>query len=155
MNDSGREAPQLPFARLTCVPCGYLAIPDQDPTLALRAPEACPACGESNFHCQVLFTESMSLRDSMAYVARGPRKGKARERILSGKVGSEFHSLTGRWHGVTRRIDPVNDTYDEVILDDEIGEAVREVHEPLTEHRGRGSARHRWVGDKPGDEYGR
>lgn len=40
-----------------------------------------------------------------------------------------------------RRIDRENDRYDEVVADPETGDIIHETHEPLSQHRGHGSAR--------------
>lgn len=126
---------------MVCVPCGFEVIPRQDPQIPVVAPAACPECGESQFHAEVSLRETITMRDSMAYKARGPRGGKQRAVLESGKVGSSLFRRTGRWHSLFRRIDHVNGTYDEIITDEQTGEVVREVHEPLSEHTGRGSAR--------------
>ena len=47
----------------------------------------------------------------------------------------------GRLHYVDRIIDRVRGEYHERIIDQETGEVVREIHEPLNQHRGRGSAK--------------
>jgi hypothetical protein len=44
-----------------------------------------------------------------------------------------------------RRIDRASDQYYEHIEDEETGEVVGHVEEPLREHLGRGSARHRSI----------
>jgi hypothetical protein len=49
--------------------------------------------------------------------------------------------LTGKMHRVIRLISRITNEYYERIIDKETGETVREVREPLTEHRGRGSAK--------------
>jgi len=53
----------------------------------------------------------------------------------------DWHRKTQRWSIVTRIIDRRRGSYDELIIDRETGDVVREVHEPLSQHRGRGSAR--------------
>jgi hypothetical protein len=58
-----------------------------------------------------------------------------------GKSGEEFHHDTQRWTVVSRAIDRDNDRYDEVITDAVTGEVLREIHEPLSQHRDHGSAR--------------
>lgn len=75
------------------------------------------------------------MRDAMAFKAHGPRGGKARAVLASGKVGSSIFRLTAG----TDCNDHVADTYDELIVGEESGE----VHEPLSQHQGRGSARRR------------
>ena len=55
----------------------------------------------------------------------------------------EWFRKLGRWHQVTRIVNRRDDEYHEVIVDGQTGEVVREVHEPLSQHRGHGSARSR------------
>jgi hypothetical protein len=53
----------------------------------------------------------------------------------------DLHRKTGRLSLVDRSIDRLRDWYHERIVDAETGEVIREVDEPLSEHRGRGDAR--------------
>ena len=74
---------------------------------------------------------------------------KARDTTLNSREGRKVDLVTGaeyyrdglQWCRVERRIDYVGDWYDEVITDEVTGVVVREVHEPLSDHQGRGSAK--------------
>ena len=55
--------------------------------------------------------------------------------------GEDLHRATGQWNQLTREIDRQNNRYKEVIVNSQTGEVVRHVDEPLTDHRGRGSAK--------------
>lgn len=55
----------------------------------------------------------------------------------------EWFRKLGRWHVVTRVINRRDDKYEEVIVDRESNTLIRQVSEPLSEHRGHGSARNR------------
>ena len=55
-------------------------------------------------------------------------------------AGKELYRKTGEWHTVDRVINRPNDRYDELIKDQH-GKVVRECHEPLSKHQGRGSAK--------------
>ena len=57
------------------------------------------------------------------------------------KAGEEFFHEGDRWVHRYRNIDRLANRYDEVITDPETGQVLREVHEPLTDHQDRGSAR--------------
>jgi hypothetical protein len=48
---------------------------------------------------------------------------------------------TGRLHLIDRSFDRIRDWYHERIADAETGDVVHECDEPLSEHRGHGSAR--------------
>ena len=56
-------------------------------------------------------------------------------------VGDNLHRATGKWNRLRRLIDRRKDRYVEHIVDGETGEVIRAVDKPLSEHRGRGSAR--------------
>ena len=57
------------------------------------------------------------------------------------QAGDSFFEAEGRMHYVERIIDRLAGEYHERIIDKATGEVVREVHESLKDHRGRGSAR--------------
>lgn len=101
-------------------------------------------CGASAVIFDVRATDEASVREMVVLKARDQQ---AKEPHLIVKWGSSFFARESRWHELDRRIDRANDRYDEVITDEETGEVVREVHEPLHEHQGRGSARLRDTGD--------
>ncbi len=61
--------------------------------------------------------------------------------MLETITGSDYYRRGERWHQVDRTIDYANNWYDETITDEATGEVVRECHEPLSDHRGRGSAK--------------
>jgi hypothetical protein len=73
--------------------------------------------------------------------AMDPAKTGKKKRVFDQKVGVEHHHDSDRFQYRDRRFNFVADQYDEVITDLETGEIVREVHEPLSDHRHRGSAR--------------
>lgn len=143
MDSDEAAIPPSEFAHLNCAACGHVVLSDDNPFQAIKPPDTCPECGASNWLLRVGFGDSVTARDEMTYKGFGPHKDKERTKILSGKVVTEVFRKTGRLHNVTRQIDRRNNQYDETISDAETGEVVREVHEPLSEHRGRGSARGR------------
>ena len=55
--------------------------------------------------------------------------------------GAQLRVSEGDYVHKFRRIDPGNDEYEEKLTDRETGEVIRWVREPLSEHRGRGSAK--------------
>jgi hypothetical protein len=76
-----------------------------------------------------------------ALVPRLEGEAAERQALHVQKLGASFFRLTGRWHLLHRVIDRRNNRYYERIEDEETGEVVRLVEEPLTEHQGRGDAR--------------
>jgi hypothetical protein len=68
-------------------------------------------------------------------------KGKSKKRHFMEQVlGEDLDRSTGRWNRLTRVIDRLRDEYHEKITDSD-GNVIREVHERLRDHIGRGSAR--------------
>lgn len=68
-------------------------------------------------------------------------KGKNKKRFFMEEVGGDdFDRTGGRWNRLNRVIDRLNGEYHEVVTDPN-GHIVRECHEPLRDHTGRGSAR--------------
>jgi hypothetical protein len=69
---------------------------------------------------------------------REPGRKKPRLEI---KQSDSLTRSTGRWATLMQRVDRGNDRYDKTVVDQETGEVLRDCHEPLSEHTGRGSAR--------------
>jgi len=55
--------------------------------------------------------------------------------------GDDLHRDFGRWMKLSRQIDRENDRYRETVVDPKTGRVVHECDEPLSEHRGHGSAK--------------
>jgi hypothetical protein len=85
----------------------------------------------------VQVSETVTVRDSVSYKAKRP--GEKRP-IVEGRAGASFFVRDQEWHDVERVIDRGNDRYLEVVRDG-VGEEIRRVDEPLSEHRGRGDAK--------------
>ena len=88
----------------------------------------------------ITVNDTITVREMLAFKAKGERNGK-RKVFLQGEAGDELRHATQRWTVISRRIDSENDHYDEVITAAETGKVLHECHEPLSEHRGHGSAR--------------
>lgn len=72
---------------------------------------------------------------------KGRRRG-TRKPFIEGKWGEDLHRLSGVWHRLRRVIDRENSRYVEKIEAPD-GTIVRDVDEPLSDHRGHGSAKKR------------
>lgn len=55
--------------------------------------------------------------------------------------GDDFWRIGRRWMRLARTIDRENDWYSEIIIDPRTGEVVHRCEEPLSAHRGHGSAK--------------
>lgn len=80
----------------------------------------------------------VKLRSSLGVKARAGGKGKP---FQEEKIGDDYWRKGSRWMSLRRLIDRRRNRYVERIADPETGEVVRDVDEPLSEHRGRGSAK--------------
>jgi hypothetical protein len=120
---------------VSCIPCGRSI--DEPPD----ARRPCPNCGSLNRAFEVAISSSIMIESHVGTRLRSSapgRKGWARQL----DSGDSFYRDSSEWHQLERSIDRVADRYDEVIKDS-VGNVVREVHEPLSQHRNRGSAKPR------------
>jgi hypothetical protein len=121
-------------ARTQCNQCWqYL---DEEPD-GQRQP--CPQCGALGRHFSETVTVEVKLRMQARFRQRRP--GWKRP-IFESKTGDEFHIASGEWRSLSRVIDREHDRYSEYITD-AAGNVVRDVDEPLSEHRGHGAAKRR------------
>lgn len=61
--------------------------------------------------------------------------------FLESKVGDDLYRKTGEWRKLERRVDREGNWYYEKIVDPKTGRVIKDVSEPLTKHRGHGSAK--------------
>lgn len=69
------------------------------------------------------------------------KRANAKKPFLELKTGQDFHRKSGRWNVLWRKIDRDNDRYQELITDPATGKVIRRTSEPLSHHRGHGSAK--------------
>lgn len=105
----------------------------------------CPndGCGSVAITTQLTITADLGMRARLVAKAKDRSLGSRRGRKVDMTTGAEYYRLDDRWHRVERKIDYVNDWYDEVITVESTGEVIREVHEPLSDHQERGTAKRR------------
>jgi hypothetical protein len=123
-----------------CAACSQPYPTDQLDAIFAGHRPGCPNCGAVGVAIGIAINDTVTVREMLAFKGKGDRNGK-REVFLQGKAGEELHYDTQRWTVISRRIDRDNDRYDEVITDAETGEVLHECHEPLSKHKGHGSAR--------------
>ncbi len=120
-----------------CV-CGYRF---SDPNAAQSTPRSpCPVCGSSARKLSLQIADKIGLSDETKGIGYAESRSKW---FVKFHEKRELYRKTGRWHRIRRAFNKRTDQYDEVIRDDLTGELVRECSEPLSEHRGRGTARKR------------
>ena len=125
-----------PIDSTSCSACG--AAIDEPATTPVAERKPCPSCGSvvRNFNAHV--HDSMPLREKLGLKHKRP--GHKRP-IYESVSGEDFHRDTGKWNEITREIDRENDRYREGIVNPQTGEIIRQVDEPLTNHRSRGYAK--------------
>lgn len=111
-----------------CRDCGAPLVP---------ADKSCPQCGSGNR--QIFASDSVTL-DLNERVDLKQFKPGEKKPFCEVRCGASFFHKTGEWHQIRRIIDRENDWYYEHI-EDEHGNVVRHVEEPLTQHQGHGAAK--------------
>jgi hypothetical protein len=109
----------------------------ESPSAPVEEREPCAECGSTARHVELFVSETVTVREMVGVKARHGDHGKPFREV---KSGDELHRDTGEWRQVHRVVDRDNDQYDEIVRRPD-GTVVREVHEPLSKHRGRGAAR--------------
>jgi hypothetical protein len=94
------------------------------------------SCGHTHYDIHV--EDTLEFHASLGYKAKSQGKGKP---YIEGKAGDDRHRNTGKWMHLQRIIDRVGGWYTEVVTDQETGKVVHRCEEPLSEHRGHGSAK--------------
>ena len=125
-------------------------MPEQEPstTVSCRASmsepgwiqdqKPCPSCGSTARTFAVTLTDKAEAHDSLATKARYGDVGKVKP-YREAFTGFDYHRDTREWRQVYRVVDREGDRYTERIMD-AAGNVVRDVDEPLSEHRGHGTA---------------
>ncbi len=99
---------------------------------------ACPYCGSRNR--RIVTQERLQLHEFIRIKSAAP--GASGRPALEFASGDDLTKSTQEWVAKERRIDRENDRYYERVVDKH-GNTIREVDDPLSEHRGRGAAKRR------------
>ena len=87
---------------------------------------------------EVHLASSITPRSKLGLKARHP---SLRKPFFESVSGDDLFRLTGQWNKLKRVIDRARDYYLEVITDRRTGKIIRYCEEPLSQHKGRGSAK--------------
>lgn len=101
----------------------------------------CPACSGTARVWSINVADAVQVRDNMKAKSKRdtfPSKKKVR---LELQTGEEIRRDGRGWVTKDRIIDHDADSYIEKVVDSDTGLVLRDVAEPLSEHRGHGSAR--------------
>ncbi len=87
---------------------------------------------------EVEIAETVTFRDALGMKARHGTGGRP---FYETKSGADFHRATGQWMQRDLVVDRENDRYVERVVDPETGEIIHVCEEPLSKHRGHGTAK--------------
>jgi hypothetical protein len=130
-------AQQEPNTTVSCSGCGT-SVPE--PT-RIEDRQLCPTCGSLARTVDVTLTDTVHARERLNLKARHGDVGEVKP-YREQTSGDELHRDSGEWRRVSRVVDREHDRYTERIVD-AAGNVVRDVDEPLSEHRDRGAAKRR------------
>lgn len=126
----------------TCSACGVERIgPGIGDVPGDRTPCANEGCGSVAVVTELFITDVVDVRDLLTGKLKNPDLNARKGRKVDFTTGTEYFRHGQRWRQVDRTIDYANDWYDETITDETTGEVIRDCHERLSEHQGRGRAR--------------
>ena len=131
------------YRRVTCTSCKKETGETEEKIN--QNPKPCPYCGsiEKTVHVVARDDIKLDLKESVRGKAKDDRyrsKDKLRRDFFH---GDDLHRESGKWYKKDRIIDKDNDHYKEIVTDPETGGIVHECEEPLSEHRGHGSAKNK------------
>lgn len=98
----------------------------------------CPSCGSSKRRIAVSLTTSVAISTGMRMKGREPGR---KEPFFEARAEPSRSVKLGRDVHLERVVDRRNDKYTETITDPVTGEVIHHCDEPLSEHRGHGSAK--------------
>jgi hypothetical protein len=100
----------------------------------------CPNCGSLRRTPVLRYHETLNLHEMTKLKAEKEGEKKPSYEALE---GDDLQRSTGKYVEKKRIIDRENDWYEERIVDSENGEVIHECKEPLSEHKGHGSAKNK------------
>ena len=122
---------------IKCGNCGQVL--DEWTNLKVGERKPCPTCGSASRRFGVAIEGTQSFKTKFGRKAR--RGGKGRP-FYEAVTGDDLHRKTGIWYYRDWIVDRARDWYKEVITDPRTGETIHKCEEPLSEHKGHGSAKH-------------
>ena len=121
---------------MKCGECGETLEEPFDLPLEGRGP--CPTCGSTVCHFEVTVNETLTIHDHVGMKARHGSSGKP---FFESKFGDSLHHKTEQWMLREMIVDRENNRYKETITNPDTGEVIHHCEEPLSDHRGHGSAK--------------
>lgn len=121
-----------------CGQCGLEL--EEDTSVPSDCRKPCPMCGSKTRKFHVVLQDTMTFKKKL--LIKG-RHSKGRKPFIEEVSGDDLHRKSGEWMKLRRVIDRDNDIYHEVVIDPKTGKVIHECKEPLSKHRGHGSAKHK------------
>lgn len=100
----------------------------------------CPHCGSRRRQVKITLNGTVHIHSKLGLKARS---GKSRKPFLEQQIGDRMEHKSGKWMKIRRVIDRLKDWYSEIVYDPRTGEIIHYSEEPLSRHRGHGSAKHK------------
>ena len=122
--------------RSSCGECGVVL--EDSPSFPPESRTPCPACGSITRAIQVSISESIVVREKLGMKTKHE---EAKKPYIESVSGDDLHRKTGKWMKLSRLIDRENNLYKEEVKDLATGDIVHRCDEPLSDHRGHGSAK--------------
>jgi phage FluMu protein Com len=119
-----------------CGKCGQELIEPTSTPFENRVP--CPHCGSFSRAYFASIHETTTIREKIGM--KGKRGGTGKP-FIETVSGDDLLKTTGKWNKLERVIDRENNLYSEKIIDPETGKIIYQCEEPLSEHKGHGSAK--------------
>jgi len=121
---------------VVCSQCGTALQEEPGAPVADRQP--CPSCGSKNRLVSLWLQGQIELHSMLRL--KGLEAGRKRP-FLKAKVGDDLFRKTGEWNRVEQVVDRRNNRYKKRVVNPRTGKLQRDVDEPLTAHKGYGSAK--------------
>lgn len=123
------------FQESKCKNCKTTLLESKNET---RTP--CPVCGEISREFYRNIEDNIVIQDQLNIKGRHSASKKS---FFEERIGADFYIKEIEWHHVVRVIDRDNDKYIETITNPKTGAVIKNTEEPLSEHKGHGSAKRR------------
>jgi DNA-directed RNA polymerase subunit RPC12/RpoP len=101
----------------------------------------CPICGSLGRALEKKLENGVKVEDRDRQKLRGGKKTSSGRPGRELVQGHDYHRQSGVWNYLYRLIDRMKDWYHEKVTDLKTGKTIHECQEPLSKHRGRGSAK--------------
>lgn len=122
---------------IMCKKCGT----ELDDSYNKKMNEPCPKCGSTKQDITIIENDRLEMHDYIRGKIKDPNlpsREKTRQDFFQ---GDDRRKKDGKWMTKERSIDKDNDIYKETVVDPETGKIIHSCEEPLSKHRGHGSAK--------------